>query len=137
MSEPRTRGTVSEVGRLGREAYDRHVRPRLLPEDDGKYVVIDVDTGEYEIDADDDTAATRMQERRPGARLWIERAGRPADGLRHPPAGGVVRAQDRHCEVVEPSNASRVAFQLRDCQTAGSRDVCRTAITTTRPGRVR
>ena len=77
MSEPRTRGTVSEVGRLGREAYDRHVRPRLLPEDDGKYVVIDVDTGEYEIDADDDTAATRMQERRPGARLWIERAGRP------------------------------------------------------------
>ena len=57
MSEPRTRGTVSEVGRLGREAYERHVRPKLLPEDDGKYVVIDVDTGEYEIDADDDTAA--------------------------------------------------------------------------------
>ena len=77
MSEPRTRGPVSEVGRLGREAFETHVRPKLVPEDDGKYVVIDVDTGEYEIDADDDTAATRMQERLPGARLWIERAGRP------------------------------------------------------------
>ena len=77
MSEPRTRGTVSEVGRLGREAYERHVRPKLLPEDDGKYVVIDVDTGEYEIDADDYTAATRMQERQPGSRLWLMRANRP------------------------------------------------------------
>ena len=77
MSEPRTRGPVSEVGRLGREAFDRHVRPKLLPEDDGKYVAIDVDTGEYEIDADDCEAATRLQERRPGGRLWLERAGRP------------------------------------------------------------
>ena len=77
MSDPRTRGTVSEVGRLGREAFERHVQPKLLAADDGKYVVIDVDTGEYEIDADDYEAATRLQDRRPGARLWIERAGRP------------------------------------------------------------
>ncbi len=86
MSEPRARGTVSEVGRLGGEAYERYVRPKLVPGDDGKYVVIDVDTGDYEIDADDNEAATRMQERRPGARLWIMRANRPTAYVirRHP-----------------------------------------------------
>ena len=49
----------------------------LRPEDDGKYVAIDIETGDYEIDADDYAATGRMLARRPGARLWLMRAGYP------------------------------------------------------------
>lgn len=39
--------TPEELARLGAAAFDRHVRPALRPEDDGKFVAIDVVTGEY------------------------------------------------------------------------------------------
>jgi hypothetical protein len=54
------------------------VRPLLRPEDDGKFVALDIDTGEYEIDADDYTAVMRLRTRKPGAEIWLERAGQPA-----------------------------------------------------------
>jgi hypothetical protein len=69
---------IDDVGQLGREAIDRHVRPKLRPEDNGKYIAIDVDTGEYEMDTDDYTANTRLLARRPSARVWLARAGQPA-----------------------------------------------------------
>lgn len=63
------------VARLGQEAFVRFVRPRLRPEDDGKYVAIDSATGDFEIDADDYTATSRLLARCPADRMWIERAG--------------------------------------------------------------
>jgi hypothetical protein len=74
-TEPRR--SLEELARLGVEAFDHHVRPVLRPEDDGKFVAIDVVSGEYEIDADDYSAVTRLRARRPGAEVWLERAGRP------------------------------------------------------------
>ncbi len=56
-TEPR-RGT-EEIAGQGAEAYDRHVRPALRPEDDDKFVAIDIDTGDYELDADDYAAVIR------------------------------------------------------------------------------
>ncbi len=50
-----------ELARLGTEAFDRHVRPKLRAEDDGKFVAIDVVTGDHEIDADDYAAVTRLR----------------------------------------------------------------------------
>ena len=35
-----------ELARLGGELYDRLVRPSLRPADDGKFVAIDVGTGD-------------------------------------------------------------------------------------------
>lgn len=78
MSTPTPPPNREEIGRLGREAFDRLVRPHLRPEDDGKFIAIDVDTGEYEADADDYTANMRLLGRRPGARVWLARAGHPA-----------------------------------------------------------
>lgn len=65
----------SDIGRLGREAFDRLVRPKLRPEDDGKFIAIDVDSGDYDIDPDDYTANMRLLARRPAARVWLMRAG--------------------------------------------------------------
>lgn len=70
--------TPEEVARLGAEAFDRHVRPGLRPEDDGKFVAIDIITGDHEIDEDDHAAVTRLRARRPSADVWLACVGQPA-----------------------------------------------------------
>jgi hypothetical protein len=64
---PTTQRSLDELAALGGDIFDRHVRPTLRPEDDGKFVAIDVETGEYEMDADDYTAVTRLRARKPAA----------------------------------------------------------------------
>jgi hypothetical protein len=64
-----------ELAQLGGEVFDRRVRPSLRPEDDGKFVAVDVVSGEYEVDADDYAAVTRLRARVPAADVWLVRAG--------------------------------------------------------------
>jgi hypothetical protein len=78
MAATDSRRTPEELARLGAEIYDQRVRPTLGPGDDSKSVAIDVETGDFEIDADDYTAVTRLRARRPEADMWLERVGRPA-----------------------------------------------------------
>ena len=78
MPENDQHDDASEVGRLGRELYARVVMPQLRPEDDNKYVAIDVDTGAFEADESDIEAVMRLHTRRAGTRVWLERAGWPA-----------------------------------------------------------
>ncbi len=66
-----------ERSRRGTEIFNTRIRPTLRPEDNGKYVAIDVATGDYELDADDYAAVMRLRSRRPGAEVWLERAGQP------------------------------------------------------------
>ncbi len=63
------------LAKLGDEIFDRQVKPSLKPEDNGKFVVIDVDTGDYEINEDDYTAVMRLLERKPEADGWLMRVG--------------------------------------------------------------
>ena len=70
--------SLDECARLGTEAFERWVRPSLRPEDDGKFIAIDIDTGNHEIDEDNYTAVMRLRTRNPGAEIWLERAGQPA-----------------------------------------------------------
>jgi hypothetical protein len=69
--------TLDELARLGADTFDRQVRPALRPEDDGKFVAVDVDTGEYEVDEDDYAAVARLRSRKPAAEIWLMRAGSP------------------------------------------------------------
>ena len=68
---------LAEDARRGQEAFDKHVRSKLRPEDDGKFVAVDIQSGSYEIDADDYQATGRLMTRLPGARIWLFRAGHP------------------------------------------------------------
>jgi hypothetical protein len=70
--------TPEELARLGAEVFDRRVRPMLRPDDDGKFVAIDVGTGDFEIDADDYAAIARLRARSPEAEIWLGRVGAPA-----------------------------------------------------------
>jgi hypothetical protein len=70
--------TTEEVARRGEELYERSVRLRVEPENDGRFLALDVDSGDYEI-ADEALAATvRLRERRPGAVTYLVRVGHQA-----------------------------------------------------------
>jgi hypothetical protein len=67
--------TFDELAHLAGDVFDRQLRPALRPEDHGKFVAVNVDTGDYEIDEDDYTAVTRLLLRNPAADTWLLRAG--------------------------------------------------------------
>ena len=67
-----------EFSRRSTEIYDRDVRPALRPEDDGKFVAIDIDSGDYEIHPSDLEATERLRARQPQAQMWLCRVGRKA-----------------------------------------------------------
>jgi hypothetical protein len=60
-----------EIGRRARELYAQNIRARVeIEENIGKMVIIDVETGEYEIDDIGLESARRLRARRPDARLF-------------------------------------------------------------------
>ena len=67
-----------ETARLGAEIFERTVRPALRPEDEGRFVAIDIATGDYELDNVDYAAVTQLRQRRPSAEIWLGRVGQPA-----------------------------------------------------------
>lgn len=75
MSAVEASRTLDELARLGAEVFDRRVRPSLRPEDDGRFVAVDVVSGEYEIDPYDYAAVTRLRARVPTADVWLARVG--------------------------------------------------------------
>ena len=67
--------TPDEFSRRGNEIYERVVRPSLHPQDDEKFVAIDIESADFEIDKDDFEATERLLIRRPQAQIWLERVG--------------------------------------------------------------
>lgn len=69
--------SLDELAQLGDGIMQKTVSPKLSAEDDGKFVAIDVLTGEYEVDEDDYIAVTRLRARQPAADIWLACAGFP------------------------------------------------------------
>ena len=64
-----------EIDRRGEDLY-QSLRPRVeTPENIGREIVIDVETGDFEIDADGMAASRRLLARRPEAALYGARIG--------------------------------------------------------------
>ena len=78
MSVMEPRYDKHEFARRGEEIYARDVQPHLHPDDDGKFVAIDIDTAIHEADRDDFTATERVLRRNPNAQIWLMRVGEPA-----------------------------------------------------------
>lgn len=75
MPPAQSQRTPDELARLGAEILDRQIRPSLQPEDDRKFIAIDIASGEYELDEDDYAAVSRLQSRCPNAEIWLGRVG--------------------------------------------------------------
>jgi hypothetical protein len=64
-----------EFARRGQEIYERDILPKIAPGSDGRYVVVDIETGMWEIDANDFAASERLLSRKPDAQMWLVRVG--------------------------------------------------------------
>lgn len=64
----------AEVARLGKEIYES-IRADMEANEWGRMVVIDVNTGDYEVADDDVNALLGLKVRRPDAITWGEKVG--------------------------------------------------------------
>ena len=75
MPVPKSRYSKEEFARLGDKIYDREISPHVGPDDEDKFVVIDIETGAYEIDLDELAASDRLLARRLDAQMWTRQVG--------------------------------------------------------------
>jgi hypothetical protein len=64
-----------EIARLGEEIYHQSIRDQVMPHQKGKFLVLDIETGDYEVDEDDLQAEKRLRSRRPHGVLYGMRVG--------------------------------------------------------------
>jgi hypothetical protein len=76
MCPAQPRYSKDEFAQRGDAIYERDVRPLVEPEHNGKFVVIDIDSGAYEVDAEELAASDRLYARYPNAQPWVRRVGR-------------------------------------------------------------
>ena len=66
-----------DLARLGNEIYEREILPRIEADHRGDYVVIDVESGNFEVDSEELAASDRLLARIPNAQVWLKRVGYP------------------------------------------------------------
>ena len=62
---PRTQQTQEEIARIAEERYRREIRDKVMPQHNGKFLTLDIESGDYEIDEDDLTGEKKLRARHP------------------------------------------------------------------------
>ena len=75
MTSLQPRYSKEEFARRGDDIYEHTIRPHLARDDEGKFAMIDIETGAYEIDIDEMVASDRLLARCPEAQVWMTRVG--------------------------------------------------------------
>jgi len=76
---PAERPSAEEIARRGKDLYERAVKVHVERQHQGKFLVIDLESGDYEVDADDIEADSRLRQRQPNSLFYLMR-------IRHPGA---------------------------------------------------
>ena len=69
--------TAEEVAARGEALYAQQIRAQVEATHQGEFVVVDIETGDYEMDPDDLVATQRALAKRPEAILYGLRVGAP------------------------------------------------------------
>src|SRR6266404_9225838 len=75
MALPKPRHSKEEFARRGDAIYLKEVRPKLKADDVGKFAAIDIESGEFAIDADELKACHKLRKRIADAQIWMVRVG--------------------------------------------------------------
>jgi hypothetical protein len=75
MVDPKPRYSKEEFARRGDAIYEKDILPKLTAKDVGKFLAIDIETGEYEISAGELKACHKLRKRIPDAQIWMVRVG--------------------------------------------------------------
>ena len=67
--------TTDEVCDRGRRIYEERIKPVVEPEQNGKFIIIDIESGDYEIDEEELEASARLRERRPDSVRFLAKIG--------------------------------------------------------------
>ena len=74
---PYTNYTSKEVASRGEAIYKKQIRGKVEHKHKGKFLVIDIETGEYEMNADDLVATKRLLAKHPDAVIYGLQIGFP------------------------------------------------------------
>ena len=75
MRPVKRRYSKEEIARRGDAIYEKEILPKLSVKDVGKFLAIDIETGEHEIAADEMKAGDKLLARLPEAQIWMVRIG--------------------------------------------------------------
>ena len=75
MGSVKRRYSKEEFARRGDAIYENDILPKLAAKDVGKFLAIDIETGEYAIAADEMKAGDKLRGRIPEAQMWMVRIG--------------------------------------------------------------
>jgi hypothetical protein len=64
-----------KFARRGDAIYEKEILPKLTAKDAGKFLAIDIETGAYEMAADEMKAGDKLLARLPEAQIWMVRVG--------------------------------------------------------------
>lgn len=71
------RYSKEEFSRRGQEIFERKIKALVQNEEPGKFVAIDIETEDFEIDSDSLAATKRLIEKHDDAQIWMRRVGFP------------------------------------------------------------
>jgi len=74
---PHPRYSSAEIVQRGQDLYDQRIRAQVEARHPGQFLVLDIETGDYEIDADDVIAVQQAKTKHPEAAFYIVRIGSP------------------------------------------------------------
>ncbi len=74
---PHPRYSSSEIVERGQALFEQKILQGLDDADRGKMLVLDIETGEYELDRDELAALMRARQKRPEAPFYVVRVGHP------------------------------------------------------------
>ena len=75
MAATKRRYPKKEIVQRGDAIFEKDVKRHLKGRDPMHFVVIDIETGDYEVDADNLAACLRLHQRNPDAQLFARRVG--------------------------------------------------------------
>jgi len=77
MQTTTSRYSDEEFATRGEEIFVRDIEQHVQAENPRDFVLIDIESGDYEVDADQDAASDRLLARHPDAQVWMRRVGSP------------------------------------------------------------
>jgi hypothetical protein len=75
MAVRQPRYSKEEFAQRGDTLYEAQIRSQVEEGNHGKIVAIDLETGDFEVDASEIAACDRLEARHPEAQIWIVRIG--------------------------------------------------------------
>ena len=75
MTATQPRFSREETSQRGQEIYEHDIQALVEASHRGEFAAIDIETGDYELNADDYCATENLLMRQPQAQIWLVRVG--------------------------------------------------------------